>query len=464
MISIFVSLFIFFTSLLIESNVLLIIAIVYALISNFIFSLVNIKENLLFLFFHISICTLWLSRIIIDLISNHMTLDDVLYYYDIRSFILIFIVLICIRIGYSSIKIKKCYDLKRSLDFNKMQVIEQISLILFCLTYLPALYTVIDKAIFVQTNSYVEYYTDYTRSYPVLISLISTMNQYCFAAFVGTMPHKKRAKPVIIAYLLLSALLLLSGKRGEFIIDLMLIYWYLSYREQESRNKNIWITNKLKTFTLIFLPFFIVFLGAFNYIRNDQSIGNFNFFNLIIDFFYSQGGGIEHVKNIFSLSNSFPEPHWRYFFAPISNTIMGNRLTSWIFDFQFYQQNTLESALYAFNYGQTYSYLMMPKSYLAGFGSGGNYLAETYLSLGYTGVIIYNLIIGILLKLISKVRNAKWYIFAILFSITRSILYMPRDMALEWFRSSFNLNAVSVYLLISFISICIFKKTKRKNI
>lgn len=463
-----ISLFFLLLSLLIEWTPFYVIAVIIIFMSNVMYAIAKIKEHITFLLFHISVFTLWLARIFFSLINREQTITEIIEYYGVHTFILIYITLLAIRIGYVIMKRKSSYIHLFNIQYketSKIKSIEYVSLALFLITLLPKLYIVMDKVRFVQENSYVVYYLEYTRSYPRWIEILGTMNEYCFFTFLATMPTKKRAIPVIIVYLVMPTILLFAGRRNELITELFMIVWYMFFREQIASNKENgdWVNKKIIITAILCFPLLIAFMELLAYIRVGETLENKNIYSLIVDFFVKQSGSVEHLRNITSIASEFPEPHWRYFFQPVINLLTGNTLTSKIFNFREYKQHTVEAALYAFNYGQTYTYIIMPHNYLAGIGLGGNYLSETYLSLGYIGVIIYNLFIGVILRLFSIVRCRRWYVFAVWISILGSIFYLPREMALAWIVKGFNLTALGTYFLIYLTASLFSKYIKYEN-
>ncbi len=456
MISIFLSFFLLAIYLVDDSIIMLVIALSIVFSSNILYSLSNLKARLPFLFFHISIFTLWIARVLFNIIKADQTMGNIIEYYGPNMFMLIYVTLVSLRCGFF-IGERKNINIfshnSKEVDIFTNTLIRRIALMLFWITFFFKMYTIIDRVIFVQAASYSLYFLDYEREYPSYIAILSQMNAYCFFAFLGTMPSKKQAIPIIIFYLILPAILLLAGNRNNMIIELLPIVWYIFYRERiADEEDDAWINKNIIVVMLLCFPIFIVFMQLVSYMREGLSVDNLNMFFLMYEFFDRQSGSVEHLRNIKGIIEMFPEPHWRYFFQPLVDFIKGNVLLGWLFHCEEYKQHTIESALLAYNFGASYTYIVMPHNFLAGVGMGGNYLAETYLSFGYVGVLIYNLIIGTMLGFYSSIKKIKWYIFALFYSFLGTILYLPREIAFVWLLKGFNITAIGSYLLIYILS------------
>jgi len=138
-----ISLFFLLLSLLIEWTPFYVIAVIIIFMSNVMYAIAKIKEHITFLLFHISVFTLWLARIFFSLINREQTITEIIEYYGVHTFILIYITLLAIRIGYVIMKRKSSYIHLFNIQYketSKIKSIEYVSLALFLITLVPVMY------------------------------------------------------------------------------------------------------------------------------------------------------------------------------------------------------------------------------------------------------------------------------------------------------------------------------------
>lgn len=108
---------------------------------------------------------------------------------------------------------------------------------------------------------------------------------------------------------------------------------------------------------------------------------------------------------------------------------------------------SIESALYRNSFADSISYILSPSRYITGWGYGSSYIAELFKDFSCFGVIIGNFIIGIILALMPKLFKKGILGAWTCLSMTRLLLYAPRD--------TFTSFIISTFSLINLFTICI---------
>ena len=214
---------------------------------------------------------------------------------------------------------------------------------------------------------------------------------------------------------------------------------------------------------IVLIPLAISFLGAYNLIRSNIKINNFNIQKEFLQFFDDQGGSVKLIGYVKEYESKLPKTNKTYLFGPVisffNNGIIGRR----IFNTIQYKGNTIESALYTNNLGSTLSYIVLKDYYINGVGLGTQYIAEVYADFKYTGVFLFNIFLGYLIAKLNFRSDIKWYWSAILISIIRLVIYIPRDFALSWFISFFSILNWGTIIIVLILSKCLKIKVMEKK-
>lgn len=361
-----------------------------------------------------------------------------------------------------SIKQKDIYDIEKD---NNIISIRKCAKILFFITLICKFIVVFERILSVQTHSYLYLYTEYVSKIPMLITKIAEANTFLMCIYLATMPNKKELKNPLILFLITETATILTGGRTKFVTAVLFIMGYYAYREYKSRKekneKYIWIKKRTIKATIIIAPVIIAFLGAYNIIRNNVKIENFNLGNEFIQFFEDQGGSVKLIGYVEEYKEKLPETNNTYVFGPITNFFKNGIIGKMLFNNVSFKGNTVEQALYGNNLGATMSYLVLNNRYLAGEGIGTQYIAETYVDFGYIGVFAFNVLIGYVMYIIRFRSDLKWFLSAIALSVIRQIIYMPRDFAMSWFSAFFSILNWGIILFVYLLSKFIHVKNNR---
>ena len=102
--------------------------------------------------------------------------------------------------------------------------------------------------------------------------------------------------------------------------------------------------------------------------------------------------------------------------------------------------NSLELALESNSFAHNISYIAMHKDYLEGHGIGSSYIIEVFTDYGFIGLIIANLLLGMLfVSLVNSMYTGKTLRVILSLVILGNLFFMPRSSFTESFYSLFTM-------------------------
>lgn len=361
-------------------------------------------------------------------------------------------------ISYDFFCARKCNDTIKIEKKDKLNVlrIRKSAMLIF---YFFSIFSVIvngEKVLFVRSNTYLQYYTEYDSSLPSVFGNLASVSEIAYYVFMATMPSKKQcAKPTIL-FLLINAMSLGYGQRNGFVVSFLFVVIYYAIRNK--LDGETWITKRAVIITLIATPFLISALYAFNYVRSGQEVKVSGIGNQILAFFDEQSVSSKVVGYGYEYKASIKENGVNYLFSQLTNIITQNVVVQKIFGTVGYTGNTINNALYGSNFGHAITYKVMPANYLQGIGMGTSYVAETYHDFGYFGVVLINVLYGALLSLFQKkrfvnlVNKAHPYIVALLLMGLSNIIYAPRNITFGFISQTLTLTTLIAIFMIYLLS------------
>ncbi len=321
-----------------------------------------------------------------------------------------------------------------------------------------------EKVLFVGSNSYLDYYTEYATRLPGVFFNLATLSEFSFYVFIATIPPKKQCMKPIALFLLIAAMSLGYGQRNGFVVSLLLVVVYYTIRHMLDGEK--WISKKLATATLIAIPFFIAALFAFNYTRSNQEVKVTGLGNQIVAFFDEQSVSSKIIGYGYEYKDDIKTNGVNYSVSQITNIVTQNEIVKRLFNIKTYSGKTVANALYGTQFSKAITYKVMPHNYLNGIGMGTTYVAEVYHDFGYIGVILINILYGYFLALFQKkrfallVKRVHPYIIAILFMGLTNILYAPRSITFGFVSQTLTITTLIAVALIHFLSKTVKVKVK----
>ena len=328
---------------------------------------------------------------------------------------------------------------------SETSAVQRIAIILFWSTLAANVYEVLDRVLFVLRNSYLEAYLSYS-GVNTIVSRLADINKIAFFLLLATFPSKQRAKCPIIVWVVINLLTILSGGRTTAVLTMLVLLYYYTYRNNHlSEDEEPWLTRRMKRAMIIVAPVLIIFLAAWNYLRNSRNV-ELGFLELFFDFFEAQGGAYRHLAYACRYADQLPQKF--YTFGPVINFLRGNVLAKTLTGFRMPAQNTVKMATTGYSFGQAVSYLEMPWNYLAGLGMGSSYLAELYYDFGFIGIVLFNTALGAMFSKLSRVSPNRTLGIFFMLVILDSTLNLPRNACMAWFTSITSITLWGTLLLV----------------
>lgn len=305
-----------------------------------------------------------------------------------------------------------------------LQTIKKLSLWVFVITWVFASAYMLIIAAYIGTNSYSEYYTDYSEylSGNTLLYLISKLEDVmpiAFSIFLATLPEKKEFKFPAVLYLLYLVVSLGSGQRSIAILGLLWLFIYIVFRSGLSPGEK-WFDRKYLIWAVVVLPILAILSSLIGILRMGDNISNVNLWDSFISFFYDQGVSSNVIKRAFMHADQIPEGYLYTFEFTRSGLIAR------ILGITVYHGNTVDHALYGGSFTHTLGYVVLGSAYLSGRGTGTSYIAELFFDFGYIGVVVGSLIYSWLFINISRIANKSPFILSVYFTIITQLLWAPR--------------------------------------
>lgn len=430
---------IFVLGLLLANNSVIFAATLLLWFSNIIFSIINIKTDMLFGLFNVTFFALLLGKNTIYFLQGEMWYVDFIESIKTETTSILFVSLLTLYIGKVIYKNIFIYNDKIKINTKKKMIgyfdknrnnIQLITMTLFYITLIFEIIVCAEKAIFVQTNSYVELYSSFISRLPTMFIKLAEMNFGFLAMFLATLPSKKNMIWVFVSYMIFLFATLLTGQRGTLVVNLLFIALYLLYRQKYC---NEIYYNKLSLIILTIVSIvFLALLSLYNLTRNDVEINNdFSITKYFKQFFIDQGNSgdtlahaVKHKAELRQLKQNYTFGHFINFFRYSSIAKLLNIDEEISTDKNYV-------ALYGNNLGASISKIVLGSRYENGEGIGTQYLAELYIDYSFLGIIIYNILLGMFLMWCVNLNNKNWLLFSIALLLTPSILYLPRQFAAD---------------------------------
>ncbi|MBR0195474.1 MAG: O-antigen polysaccharide polymerase Wzy family protein [Paludibacteraceae bacterium] len=428
------------------------------------YSLRNIQERLLLLLLQVTLFTFLMTRLMLpeifttSYISEDATGTIRTFAPDTIRFIYTTLSLsICSSFaGYAMIAQKS--DEALTLYDTSTAYVEKIRLISKILSYgCAAFYSLlfVEKMLFVIQNGYFEMYAEFDSQMPGVVHKLASLYKPLLFLFLATFPDKREARIPLLFYFVVELLSLGTGSRTVFMLALLFLIFYLMLRNRISPD-DPWLTRKHMLVILAGAPILLVGMFLIDFIRAGREMINGELFDMFVNFFYQQGTSAQVIGLSYEM-----------------NDILGNRIFSFgqiidnfnkNFVFQLmgtaveYRPQTEEMAMYGHSLSNTISYYQMYNSFLSGVGLGTSYIAEVWHDFGYIGLILWNMLYGIVLAYIPRWAEKGLWPCAFGLIMLTDILYAPRGHA-----GAFLNVFLSVTILFTFLFIHLLAKHSTKS-
>lgn len=427
--------------------------IVGVLIFNIIIAINKEKNRLSYLLFNITYFTFLLSRLVVLRIEGEPLFSGYSNLTRILVPIYLTVGLIAITLGQLLYERNHQNTMRSAIEINSKneKVWEErnssilfVVLVLYYITYPLSFLDIVDKAIFVGSNSYSAYYLEYTSSLPYVLTKIGSLNRVAFVLLLCVEDRKQKLLFPCILYAITAVISLGMGQRNIFVLDVLMFIVLIKRANEKSLKYSGAPLYSKKLVVAIFasIPVMIVFLGYWKYARAGQSFESGDIYKYFRDFFYSQGEQIGFFANTIEIKSQIWEQKVPYTFSAIYNYFRN------LFGLIGYGIYTKENALYGNSLAATQFYITSPGSLVNGSGSGCCYLSELYFDFGTIGIVIGSLIIGYVLGWLELKEERSCYVNAFVALMIRSIIYIPRASYFDWLATPFNIWNVAIVLCV----------------
>lgn len=419
----------------------------------------NMEQNGFFLFFLLSFFVFLMSGDIAEM------LFDKHYYLQFEKEVTVHahkclcISMVAMWIGYVLTKVKKPQkdkSINRIDGLNEtVYNIGQFTKWIYAASYMLILVNTVDAVRFVASYGYIAYYTSYDPILPSILTELGEFTPLILCAYLATFPTKKESSLIVKSFLLYSVLTLFIGTRSGIVYNTAFIICYCLYRNYTDKGKEVWISRRMIGILLLLVPFLLVFLYVYEYIRTGRDIVFTTFGETIVDFFVNIGASSKVIKYGYEYAEYIPK--WKFYsLGETLNYFKYGTLFN-LFDLSSIPaRHTATFAMESHSLGNLISYLVMPQKYLGGHGTGSSFVAELYADFGYIGVAVGSAIYGWIFKKISYLSDKYWLSTTIKLFVFFTMLSAPRGSFDGFIAAVLNINNIMcialVYLLVHSLS------------
>ncbi|MER2173154.1 MAG: O-antigen polysaccharide polymerase Wzy family protein [Carnobacterium sp.] len=404
------------------------------------------KKNIVLIMYIISMITFLLYLPIQNLILG----KEPLYMGNISFSTLILLILAFngLKLGFFLIK-----DKKKEAEYSNNKLLSYSALLLIIFTAPFACILAFKNVDAVRILGYAGLYSEKNVS-SMIIERLANFNSAFIYIFLATLPNKKFLKKTLIIILPLLSIDLLTGRRGEAILNIMIVITYYILRNYYV-DKDI---NQFKFKEIVKIPIIGFFIVAISIIISQTRLSQeIDFTNILSTFFEQQSGTYTMIESTLYYKDSLKATGSIFSLQALYN---GVEVIDKVVHSLFPEEGM--SKLFQSNLGNAITYFREPIYYKNGGSFGTSYIAELNLDFGLFGVFIYNVFIGVVLKLINRLNFNNWIIFSFTLFFLKSIYFVPRESAFNWVNQFVSFTNIGAILLVWFLH-SIIKSLGGKN-
>lgn len=273
-------------------------------------------------------------------------------------------------------------------------------------------------------GSYTATFIDYHSTLPSFVNKLAGMTDMVFFLYLATLPDPRKSKMVFGYKLLISTVILLYGTRNTIILTILIIALYCIFYEDAHGIKYGIIPRRAYFVVVVALPIIFVLFDYIMSIRDGRAYSFEGIFVSLKNIISSMGGSVNVITYGYEYHDVLGDK--LYTIGNIKDFFTQNIFARVLFGVKQYGGNTVEMALYGNSFSNTITYLVRRSSYLAGYGMGSCYIAESFHDFGYIGVVIINIIYGWILSKFTKLESGNFIGNTIVLMATYNILLAPR--------------------------------------
>lgn len=403
--------------------------------TQIIFCFFNIKQRFVLLIFNLTIFLFLLSRVTVAAFRGESWWYNYSVDANICALILISLSIIFISIGALLFeKLIKCKKNSSASPKNKRFCLDRESLVLIvrlglAICMICFFIREADKLLFMSGKEYASYYTEYKCNLPFLIQFPAGCMKYFLCMFLALKPSKIESFIWLGINVVSTLPMLKIGARGNFILSIIFAFVYYCLRSISGKN---WFGKLEKIAIIVCIPLMIISMGAYNYTRDDKEV-KISAGELVVDFLYKQGTTYDTVLQGYTYQDKLPgKDSKNYTFSAVTDTVLYNSLGKRIFNApEITDGNSLRTAYRSHSFSHAISYVVLGDEYIGGKGRGSSYIIENYIDFGYTGCIVFSLLLGVVCSASVLLFGKKWFGSVIILNILLDLFFTPRAESLS---------------------------------
>lgn len=344
---------------------------------------------------------------------------------------------------------------------NYLSIVRNVSKISFYLLYVPYLAVILEKITYKSVTGYSGIYLNYSSSLPYLIRLMANMAPMMLFIFLAALPEKKECRIPILLYLLYLITTLGTGQRSDFVMGILLIIIYFFYRNNTLHSKEKWITKKEILWIMALAPVLVIILTVYGQVRFGEEYTIESLKEAFLDVFASQGVSVSVIGYEEVYKYNIPENRI-YSLGGIIDFLKYNPISNVLFNFVEYTGQNAQRALKGNSMAHIISYFVLPFNYKLGRGLGSCYLAELFHDFSYIGIIVGNIIYGIVIRYCGQFNEQKLWVRYISLIVIQELLLAPRATADGFISGLLGLEVIGAAVCVGVISSYIYKKYSKR--
>lgn len=279
---------------------------------------------------------------------------------------------------------------------------------LLLFTILPYIIYLLHRVSYVRQFGYIESYSTEVASdsSPIfnVLRIVGSSSYIAYYGFISSRPRRLLRVPAHILYLFASALIILAGRRAEFVANI-LVFVVMLFASNLREDTTVGISPRFVVIAVIAAPLLLSFLFRWDFIRSNRVVEQTSVVESAVSFLDQQGGSINVIKREKYYESSLPDDVV-YSFSNTLNFLFANPLIRPITGWKNYSRNSIEHALEGNSLAHTISYYSLGFDYLRGRGFGTCYIAENYHDFGYFGVCLGAICYAYVIAYLSKFSNS----------------------------------------------------------
>ncbi len=423
------------------------------------FCLLRVKERLLLLLFQTTLFTFLMTRLILpDFFQTGYIAADVdgtIRMFDMETLRFIYTTLAISIFGsyLGFVMMPKIEDEKLQIYDNNTPYVLSIRHISKILSYGCSFFfvaIVLEKSIFVFNNGYFGLYADFESQLPAFIHKLSALYTPLICLFLATFPSKQEARLPIVLNLILALFSLSTGSRTAFMLTLVFLLFYYSVRNFITPGEP-WLSRKAMIAMVSMIPFLLAGMFMIDFIRGDKEMEEAGILDMFVNFFYQQGVSAQVIGLTYDFRDLLDDGRI-FSFGQIIDNFNKNFVFQLMGTAVEYRSQTEEMALYGHSLANSITYLQAHRSFLSGVGLGTSYIAEVWHDFGYTGLLLWNMMYGVIFaRFYHWVRKGLWPCAFGLIMIP-DIIYAPRGHASAFLNVFLSISTLLVFYIIHAIA------------